>query len=146
MIVIKFWYTSPVKRGSGSSRKYSFSVPVMAFTSISLIMTDTSLLSAEKTTVGGIITNKGCFQQHSYMYKLKLTGIKRSLQRQDLRHDSRHSVESHFIHPSALNLLHTLSHNEGNFGALPPGGRVRSTHLIQDSKRKNKLLFMVFSV
>lgn len=122
MIALKFWYTLPVKRGSGSSRKYSFSVPVMAFTSISLIMTDTSLLSAEKTTVSGIIKNKGCFQQHSYMYKLKLTGIKRSLQRQDLRHDSRHSVESHFLHPLALNLLHTLSHDEGNFGALPPGG------------------------
>jgi len=34
-----------VNRGSGSSLKYSFSVPAMAFTSISLIITDTSLLS-----------------------------------------------------------------------------------------------------
>lgn len=42
----KLGYSSSVKRGSGSSRKYSFRVPAMAFTSISLIMSDTSLLSA----------------------------------------------------------------------------------------------------
>lgn len=41
----KLGYSSSVKRGSGSSRKYSFNVPAMALTSISLIITDTSLLS-----------------------------------------------------------------------------------------------------
>lgn len=45
MAPAKFGYSSSVKRGSGSSRKYSFSVPAMAFTSISLISMDTSLLS-----------------------------------------------------------------------------------------------------
>lgn len=41
----KLGYSSSVKRGSGSSRKYSFNVPAIALTSISLIITDTSLLS-----------------------------------------------------------------------------------------------------
>lgn len=41
----KLGYSSSVKSGSGSSRKYSFNVPAMALTSISLIITDTSLLS-----------------------------------------------------------------------------------------------------
>uniref|UniRef100_A0A671XQ21 Uncharacterized protein n=1 Tax=Sparus aurata TaxID=8175 RepID=A0A671XQ21_SPAAU len=43
-----------------------------------------------------------------------------SLQRLDVSRDTRHSVDSHLIHPSALNLLHTLSHNKGNLGALSP--------------------------
>uniref|UniRef100_A0A8C4EL19 Uncharacterized protein n=1 Tax=Dicentrarchus labrax TaxID=13489 RepID=A0A8C4EL19_DICLA len=41
-----------------------------------------------------------------------------SLQSLDVSRDARHSVDSHLLHPSALNLLHTLSHNEGNLGAL----------------------------
>uniref|UniRef100_A0A8C3A4G7 Uncharacterized protein n=1 Tax=Cyclopterus lumpus TaxID=8103 RepID=A0A8C3A4G7_CYCLU len=44
----------------------------------------------------------------------ELTGIEGRLQ------------NSHLVHPSSLDLLHTLSHNEGNLGALSPasGGLV----------------------
>uniref|UniRef100_A0A4W6G998 Uncharacterized protein n=1 Tax=Lates calcarifer TaxID=8187 RepID=A0A4W6G998_LATCA len=40
--------------------------------------------------------------------------------RLDVSCNSRHSVDSHLLHPSSLNLLHTLSHNKGNLGALSP--------------------------
>lgn len=53
--------------------------------------------------------------------QIELTRIKRGLQRLDVSCDAGHSVDSHLLHPSALDLLHTLSHNEGNFGALSPG-------------------------
>lgn len=54
----KFGYNSSVKRGSGSSRKYSFSVPAMAFTSISRIMRATSLLSARQMRHRSVYTKE----------------------------------------------------------------------------------------
>lgn len=63
----KLGYSSSVKRGSGSSRKYNFRVPAMAFTSISLIIKDTSLLSARRKW-GRTVSPEGIhlqsFQRH----------------------------------------------------------------------------------
>lgn len=53
----KLGYSSSVKRGSGSSRKYSLRVPAMALTSISLIITDTSLLSERGESTGRVKRN-----------------------------------------------------------------------------------------
>uniref|UniRef100_A0A3Q3ND65 Uncharacterized protein n=1 Tax=Mastacembelus armatus TaxID=205130 RepID=A0A3Q3ND65_9TELE len=47
------------------------------------------------------------------------------LQCLNVSRDTRHSVDSHLLHPSSLDLLHTLSHNEGNLGALSPSGYFR---------------------
>lgn len=117
----KLGYSSSVKRGSGSSRKNSFSVPAMAFTSISLIMTDTSLLSAEQErhkSLNSMSPLPAVFISPTFVKSL--TRVKRSLQRLDVGRDTGHSVDSHLLHPPSLNLLHTLSDNEGNLGALSP--------------------------
>ena len=160
----KLGYSSSVKRGSGSSRKYSFSVPAMAFTSISLIITATSLLSVQQmrwqpleyqrllranwaisfqshfwveyeTVLQGFVFSvvymrsistfsavffPTFFKSQINEVKTELTWIKSSLQRLDVSCNTRHSVDSHLLHPSSFNLLHTLSHDEGNLGTLSP--------------------------
>lgn len=63
----KLGYSSSVKRGSGSSRKYSLRVPAMALTSISLIITDTSLLSEREESRGRV---KELLALHSFFPSL----------------------------------------------------------------------------
>uniref|UniRef100_A0A3B4THJ2 Uncharacterized protein n=1 Tax=Seriola dumerili TaxID=41447 RepID=A0A3B4THJ2_SERDU len=71
------------------------------------------------------------------------------LQRLDVSCDARHSVDSDLLHPSSLDLLHTLSHNEGNLGALSPGEdtvaqtqvlkvQIAIKHIIQYKRCKHK--------
>lgn len=53
---MKAGYSRSVSRGSGSSLKYSFSVPAMALMSMSLSITRMSLVSAGQTDTRGVST------------------------------------------------------------------------------------------
>uniref|UniRef100_A0A3Q1JX66 Uncharacterized protein n=1 Tax=Anabas testudineus TaxID=64144 RepID=A0A3Q1JX66_ANATE len=63
-------------------------------------------------------SSNGVYVHLPHHHRHVLVVFKRSLQRLDISCDARHSVDAHLIHPSSLNLLHTLSHDEGNLGAL----------------------------
>uniref|UniRef100_A0A6Q2Z9I0 Uncharacterized protein n=1 Tax=Esox lucius TaxID=8010 RepID=A0A6Q2Z9I0_ESOLU len=63
-----------------------------------------------------------------------LTGIKCGLQGLDVCCHTRDSVDSHLLHASALNLLHTLLYDEGNLGPLPSVKGTRTAHLMQETR------------
>lgn len=76
--------------------------------------------------------------------RLELTGVERGLQGLDVGGDARHPVDAHLLHPTPLDLLHALSHDEGDFGALPSDGDIAERRKVTEPKPELKVTFSYF--